>query len=133
MDSDTMPAGREMDALVAERVMGLAWDESRCRVCGWPLATDVMQSSAGCYPGNCSLRPRPARNADEPAHYSTDIAAAWLVVKRMCSFIGVDDDLWGRFVDEMNTAHDYAISDFLSHASPLIICRCALAAFRTAT
>lgn len=114
MDSDEMPAGRELDALVATKIMGWRtahFDASYGEWLGVPL-DDYWE--------------------DVP-RYSTDIAAAWLVVKRMCSFIGVDDDLWGRFVDEMNTAHDYAISDFLSHASPLIICRCALAAFRTAT
>ena len=36
--------------------------KDRCRVCGWPLATDMK---AGCIPGNCSQRPAPAKRADE--------------------------------------------------------------------
>src|SRR4051812_26529004 len=36
-----MTSGRELNALVAEKVMGLVWDEERCRVCGWPLAADI--------------------------------------------------------------------------------------------
>lgn len=31
-------------------------DESRCAVCGWPLAESVVK---GCVRGNCSQRPRP--------------------------------------------------------------------------
>ena len=35
-------------------------DESRCAVCGWPLA--LPPSTAGtCLRGNCSMRPRPER------------------------------------------------------------------------
>lgn len=77
---DTMPAGREMDALVAEKVMGLTWDEKRCRVCGWPL---VPQGEQGCWVSNCSLRPRPERMADEPAHYSTNFGMAYSVVEHL--------------------------------------------------
>jgi len=73
MNIDNMPAGRELDALVAERVMGLKWDPERCRICGWPLA---MTRDHGCMEGDCSMRPVPATRADAPPPYSTDIAAA---------------------------------------------------------
>lgn len=83
MNNDELSAGREMDALVVERV-GLVWDEARCRVCGWPLINaDLMSSSVGCTVDSCAQRPKPARRADEPALYSTDIAAAWQVVAAM--------------------------------------------------
>lgn len=71
---------REIDARVHEDVMGQTWDETRCRVCGWPVAGIA---ALGCLPGNCSQRPAPARRADEPPPYSTDIAAAWQVVEKM--------------------------------------------------
>jgi ABA sandwich protein len=71
---------RELDAEVAERVMGWRWDEDRCRVCGWPLSAEPIH---GCTPDNCSMRPPPTRRADEVAPYSTDIAAAWLVVEAL--------------------------------------------------
>lgn len=32
----------------------LLYPVTRCQVCGWVLATD---SSKGCVPGNCSMRP----------------------------------------------------------------------------
>lgn len=73
-------AGRELDLEIQQVVMGVAWDESRCRICGWPLAATV---EAGCVASNCCQRPAPKRRVDEPASYSTDIAAAWTVVERM--------------------------------------------------
>lgn len=78
---DLPASGRELDARVARDVMGIAWDESRCRICGWPLVSEGRPM--GCTPGNCSMRPRPAKRADEPPHYSTSIADAWTVVERM--------------------------------------------------
>lgn len=39
----------------------LPWDETRCRVCGWPLANTADE---GCVKGNCSMRPGPAKRAD---------------------------------------------------------------------
>lgn len=53
MNSDTMPAGRELDAIVAEKVMGARRY----------YADEVMY-------------------AHNP-HYSTDIAAAWEIYKEM--------------------------------------------------
>lgn len=62
--------------------MGQAWDESRCRVCGWTMA--VRRScDASCLPGSCAQRPVPVRRADTPPPYSTDIAAAWRVVEHL--------------------------------------------------
>jgi len=75
-----MKAGRELDALVAEKVMGLAWDESRCRICGWGLKGSV---DGGCVIDNCCERPAPMKRADEPGRYSTDIAIAWKVVEKL--------------------------------------------------
>lgn len=34
-------------------------DVTRCAVCGWPYA---VWASAGCQPGNCSMRPLPRRH-----------------------------------------------------------------------
>ncbi len=75
-----LEAGRELDAQIAERVMGFKWNESRCRVCGWPLGATVDE---GCIPTNCSLRPPPPHRADEPAAYSTSDRAALNVVEHM--------------------------------------------------
>ena len=76
--------GRELDALVQSKVMP-AWDESRCRVCGWPLEPwdGKTEIPTGCVAESCSQRPPPQVRADAPGHYSTDIAAAWEVLEKM--------------------------------------------------
>jgi hypothetical protein len=79
-----LKAGRELDALVHSKVMGISWDESRCRVCGWPLAPEWK---SGCVVGNCSMRYRTHHGrADDPPAYSENIALAWQVVERMETF-----------------------------------------------
>jgi hypothetical protein len=95
-DIATMPAGREMDAAIAEKVMG------------WKMPTS------------------------EAPRYSTDIAAAWHVVKHLgqqsdisvtvtqeggaysCQIRGPSGEWWARASGEGETA-------------PLAICRGALA------
>ena len=75
-----LKAGRELDLLVEERVLGFVWDESKCRICGWRLKGSVDD---GCVIDNCSQRPAPKIRADEPGLYSTDIRVAWVVVDKM--------------------------------------------------
>jgi len=77
---DEMPAGPEFDALIERVVMGIVWDESLCRVCGWPLSAE---QSIGCLPGDCSLRPVPTRRADAPRPLSGDRVTALLIIDRM--------------------------------------------------
>jgi len=72
-----MMSDRELDAAV-HLLMGRTWDESRCRVCGWPLADS---SDEGCFPDDCCMRPPPARRADETPCYSTNPASAWQLVR----------------------------------------------------
>lgn len=38
------------------------WDESRCRICGWPVKASLLD---GCTVNSCSQRPAPARRADD--------------------------------------------------------------------
>jgi hypothetical protein len=67
----TLEAGSELDALIHERVMGIVWDESRCRICGWPL---MERTEDGCTKGSCSMRYREHHGrADEPPAYSDNI------------------------------------------------------------
>jgi len=68
---------REIDALVAEKVLGQTWDENRCRICGWPIYEFPID---GCTIDDCSLRPLPKKRADEPAHFTTDARACALVL-----------------------------------------------------
>jgi hypothetical protein len=69
---------RELDSRVHREVMGVVWDESRCRVCGWPI---VPEGGSGCWASNCSLRPSPIIRADAVPEYSSDIAAAWKTMR----------------------------------------------------
>jgi hypothetical protein len=78
---------RELDSRVHREVMGVAWDESRCRVCGWPV---VPEGGSGCWASNCSLRPSPIIRADAVPEYSSDIAQAWKVVERFRPYVKVD-------------------------------------------
>ena len=128
-----LKAGPELDRLIRDTVMGVAWDETRCRVCGWPLA-DTREE--GCVLGNCSQRPPPSIPVAERCQsYSTDLTAAaqvetmlgarlrWpqyinalrIIVKRDCSE-------WARLY-----GYDGAWDDWcLLRATPLQRCLAAL-------
>jgi hypothetical protein len=77
---------REIDALVAEKVMGSIPDAGRCAVSGWPLAGSTKD---GCVSGNCSMRPAPKKLACDPPAYSASMELAWRVVEHMIQY-GVD-------------------------------------------
>ena len=78
MNIDEMPAGVELDALIAERVIGLTefpheWDSDgygSCRNC-----------SAEC--AYHSFRIDGPKNCPRPPDYSADIAAAWQVLEKL--------------------------------------------------
>src|SRR5688572_21125461 len=119
-----MPAGPEMDALVSAKVLGIVWDETRCRVCGWTL---VEEGGMGCWASNCSMRPPPDRRADGPARYSKRIEFAVAILRAAqdyelrsygagAAFAGV---VLGGSLGE-------ATADGDTDAIPLAICRAAL-------
>jgi len=109
-----MSAGREMDALVAEKVMDVS---------GVRLSREVW---TGCIDGQ--------RNVI--LHYSTDIKDAWEIVKKLIS------ESFDVTIESVNlaTGIDWFASisndDFAIRASaqtaPLAICRAALAAYEKA-
>jgi hypothetical protein len=127
-----MPAGREMDSLVAEKVMGFKWDDRVCRICGWPLKATAEE---GCVVDNCRQRPAPQRRADEPAPYSIEIAAAWDVIQHWGK-ASVDmarygyDGKWGcsfRFSEPLSGNRSIEKHAYAEGATaPLAICRAAL-------
>lgn len=130
MNIDDMKAGPELDALVAHDVMAEVWDESRCRICGWPLKEKLED---GCVPENCCLRPAPARRADAPAPYSTDLETAWRIVDKEapcvhrsgCTqpfyWVGLPSDRGGGMVGDMENE-----TLGTAETAPLAICRSAL-------
>ena len=129
-------AGKELDALVARHVMGLVWDETRCRVCGWPIKEDLAQ---GCTADSCSLRPAPQYRADEPAPFSTDIAAAWRIVEAISNnremgyclrgMYGGDLMMWGcQVVFTEAIGGNLVYHETWASTAPLAICLAALEA-----
>jgi hypothetical protein len=126
-----MPAGREMDALVAERVM-----EIRVYWHHYYLTGDGKLTKCGPFlngQDSCESVNR------KVAGYSTDISAAWRVVEKMRDALGhwelahhIDDprkcyaEFGGEYepYDGWHTCKGCALAD----TAPLAICRAALLA-----
>jgi hypothetical protein len=130
MQYDEIQAGPELDALIAEKVFRSEWDEKRCRICGWPLKEDLKD---GCVPDNCALRPAPARRADAPAPYSTDLEAAWHIVDKLNLCVhraGSTQPFY--WVGHPGDGHTGMVGDVdnptvgTASSAPLAICRSAL-------
>jgi len=118
-------SGRELDAAVAERVMGWKWQEhgsggTRRRLLWSP-------------DGKCGCRrwenDGQEEILDDLPHYSTDIAAAWEVVEWMHEF-GVQ--MWAGYDSDGNPFAAYNDGDCHPYLSadtvPQAICRLALMA-----
>jgi hypothetical protein len=127
-----MTGGRELDALVAERVMGLQVQRDQYTAGVKALLGDKRSDDPwDYYIGDTN---------DRLPHYSTDISAAWLVVERMRQTHDFElgllakfkngKDLWeAEFTD---CATDEAYKSYLAEAdtAPLAICLAALAALQ---
>lgn len=136
-ETTTKDAGRELDALIAEKVMG--WGRQFGSFAGtaeWHEDAVQLVSPEYAYP----LRPTtmPITYYDGFPHYSTDIAAAWQVVVKMgergyharvqSPFIP-GDEFHAGFTPHgssgWNGRPDFAAS---ADSAPLAICRAALLA-----
>ena len=104
---DTMPAGREMDALVAEKVMG------------WELAVELTKSVGS----DCWMQWYPDRSDYEIRSSwwpSTSITPAWEVwewAKR-------NEDRWEKFIWALPGSRS-GIHSLCRELTPLAICRAA--------
>jgi hypothetical protein len=116
----TLEAGRELDALVAEKVMGET------------VATFITDGEA---------HPLLWCDGSDLPNYSTDIRDAWQVVERMRSHGGVRFGNLHLVAYAYNRTYasfdskdlpmmegDYSVEANGEHATPLAICRAALAA-----
>lgn len=106
-----MDAGRELDALIAEKVMG----------------TFIPAGS------NPSLRDDAWLNERgylvwEPPPYSTDIAAAWLVVEKLKQSYDIVDILFANHYVSCKVWKDFMIAEEDAETAPLAICLAALKA-----
>lgn len=96
-----LTAGRELDALVAEKVMGwrrsLGCFDNRNN---WNPEGVILVPFPGTeYGPKREWTTNPITNTRNVPHYSTDIAAAWEVVERLRENgwvigIGIDDEPW---------------------------------------
>ena len=134
MNTDDLPAGRELDALVAEKVMGwriTAWND------GEPWGNrEVFPpfEPINGIPADCDCISH--SEAGEPPHYSTDIAAAWEVVEKLwdedfhVQFQLVHQVTAGKWRVEFPTRkvphHNYVFAH--ADTASLAICRAALKA-----
>lgn len=104
-----MKAGKELDALVAEKVLG-------CEV----VRYNVELTRAGCdCPDN---RHGEDESSDELKPYSTDLQVAWLVVERMrgdwFSFKAWQPSVATAEGFDVKTSPDHAIVSFVCGAGP---------------
>lgn len=117
VDVDQMPAGRDMDKLIAQKIFG--WG----RLGIMPPGEQVTSLGYGA-PMNAVLRIVP--------HYSTDIADAWDVARISAAFFlehpfTVGDSWCARFEDRGDgTWQDEVVVRAVGSTAPLAICRAAL-------
>ena len=127
-----MPAGREMDALVAEKVMGctIRWYDSYE---GGEETSKVR--GCGCNPIKHDTKSDRVPDGGSLAEYSTQIYDAWEVVEKVrqkgildhIEERNQDDGVWVvQFCAKPNDAwwHEHAYGDTV----PVAICRAALKA-----
>ena len=146
MDIDNLPAGQELDALVAEKVMDWQWrawgdPPQRCLYSPEAIASTVEYDLLGQVRLPTVSETTVPACGDEPIHpvghvphYSTDIAAAWQVVGQLLErglhvVIATPPPGWKNW-DVRGWNPETNSSRFISHAdsAPLAICRAALEA-----
>ena len=82
----------ELRKKIAE-ALGHKWNESRCRICGWPLMENF------CTVSSCSERPVPQKRADEPPPYELDHHAALDALMEFCEKRRLEWDIGYRVLD----------------------------------
>lgn len=105
MDIDNMPAGREMDALIAEKIFNFKWyyrDGDKHPDFGWLLNPQKVIESNGhpTWPVGPLVESKLPLNhsADYPSilPYSMDITAAWQVAEKFDQGIALFRNLWAN-------------------------------------
>jgi hypothetical protein len=113
MMTDLPSAGRELDALIAEKVMGWRIDYDSAHhwmECGTSVDDLIFTAPGSIFHGE-------QRISDVP-HYSTDIAAAWLIVEKL--------RLDGRYLQMNDTmgayrAQFYTLTDTMTNHPAMML------------
>jgi hypothetical protein len=125
-----MPAGEELDRMVAERVMGRRWLKNTKGAVGWAcVSRDAVDGFAGDEWDGVWVDPT-------TPDYSTNIAHAWEVVEHLLKFSRSQSVSVGYHPDHgcyFATVDSGAMTELpgpitLGDTAPLAICRAALKA-----
>ena len=105
---EEMQAGRKLDAIIAEKVMGLSYDRPQAEKYG-AYYTDVV-------------------GQQEVKRYSTDIAAAWEVATKLKMTVSHSGEKWEAYSweDAINHKIEYGQPTAVSNSAPHAICLAAL-------
>jgi len=131
MNIDQMQAGREMDALVAEKAMGISVQlfGDPCYLVNYCLRKD--NGDLYYFKGECPLKASREEVKELIPNYSTDIARAWEVVEKMKNYLFVcgrtDDGIWEAYFFPVNSGIG-KLSEAHGDTAPSAICRAALKA-----
>lgn len=143
LDVESLPAGPEMDALVAQRVMGLyVLSPMRRAVFGGPESSYPLLAGAiidGAKAGDCvEIDTFDSRYRNIPPYSTSEAAAAQVTVQLLKSGFdvkaGEDGDGWVAFVvkpaglDEGIPTAKVPYGPIRAESRPLAICRAALKA-----
>jgi hypothetical protein len=151
MKTETMPAGRELDALVAEKVMGWGWmTHDQPQVLPrrrWLVPPEEVGDWGHVHPASLDLppeepwwltgEPSPPADMQVVPHYSADWTGAALVIGRLIAgsldTFGLHcmDGRWVasfRLADRGRDPYDDAEGRGEASTAPHAICRAALAA-----
>lgn len=135
MNYDEMPAGHELDNLIAKAVMG--WKECHDDDRGSPPGMFETSRASARYR---FTSPENAERSDVDFRPSTEISCAWEVTsimlarKRPLILWQIDDGSWCAATTDGEPSHDdFWIDDHIDHyatasTAPLAICRAALKA-----
>lgn len=133
-----MPAGREMDALIAQHVFGWRWQ--RCEYIGpSPVSQPVVRYNL-MLPGSEAETWRCTPSDDRTKHkiladyqptYSTDIEAAWKVAEKFAPYFRLDARGYGEGNWGCTIWTGYAEVHEYGPTAQVAVCRAALIAIAT--
>jgi hypothetical protein len=133
---DDLAAGRELDAKVAEKIFGLTVRRGLVRLAYYEMEMEVLEEGDEPLEGMQHEEDYIAGDRLVPC-YSTDIAAAWLVLDEMVWRVGtanirLDMEDYGRGAGTAGRAERAVWVTIGEHTAvgpaPLAICKAALAA-----